>query len=86
MICSICGAEFEPQGSRRIYCTPECSRKAKNTKLPDRRKRNEIRKSMNERQTKNKLNEVLKDCRKNGVDYSEWKKQQALARVPRIEV
>ena len=38
------------------------------------------------RQHKNKLNEVLRECQKQGVDYSEWKKQQALARVPRIEV
>lgn len=86
MICKYCGIAFEKNSNSHVYCSRKCQEKAYSYTRSRIDKENQVRQSMNERQATNKLNKIMDECGKRGISYSEWKKEQTLAKVPRIEV
>lgn len=87
-VCKICGEviEYEPRaGYHAVYCSDSCRQESIRMQNEDKIMKKRI--SYRRRTAPpNKLDEIMKECDKLGISYSEWKKKQILDGVERIKV
>lgn len=87
--CPICWGIFDRGDSRRIYCSAECKKEARNRRN---RRRSETRSSLNKARIgmsgieTGKLDQNLKEARSKGQSYAEWQIEQTLKRSRRGEL
>ena len=82
--CKICGEYFTSEVRNEQYCSAECREMARKMQQEEKILKRRI-KVRRERKPPNKLDEVLKECDRLGIGYSEWKKQQTLKKVDQIK-
>ena len=85
MICAMCGKEFEKVG-RQIYCSKECRHEANKLGKNRRRREKRIEESRKASAANNKLEQILAECKEQGIDYSEWKKRKAIELAGRVQI
>ena len=82
--CKICG-EYFVGVTNECYCSDECRAEGDRIANEDKQLQKKL-KRRREKAPPNKLDEIMKECNRLGITYSEYKKKQLLDKVGRMEV
>lgn len=82
--CKICG-EYFVGVTNECYCSESCRQEALRMQQEDKIMKKRLSYKRNSAPP-NKLDEIMKECDRLGISYSEWKKKQILDGVERIKI
>lgn len=70
-VCGICGAKFTPTVSNQLYCSKECSNKARiRSTINNRKKRKELRLTLDK--TSMSIGYICIQAKKHGMSYGQY--------------
>lgn len=82
--CKICG-EYFVGVTNVCYCSESCRTESLRMQNEDKVMKKRLQYE-NKKKPPNKLDEIMRECTKQGISYSEWKKKKTLEEVGKVQL